>query len=106
MSRTDGQEDAPTIRYSGYDPFSLGSLYTTSGDPGYRARPFHVRPKFPRSDAEKVARMDRFVEWKRQKLLERRLRRAAEWIIIGVFSPVAAGAVMAIWKFGLELIVR
>lgn len=65
----------------------------------------YYRKYFPRSNERKLARMDRFVNWKRQKIQEREeikwARRKKEWIAVGAILlgfPVVITVLAWVWK--------
>jgi len=73
------------------------------------------RPKFPRTDAQRIARMNRYVDWKRQQIAERirledaetrrrvllRLKWAAALLVL---TPAAAAIVAQVWHWSMYMV--
>lgn len=64
----------------------------------------YVKKKFPRPVAERLARMNRLIRWRRQKLRERHLIHAG--IALGILAvvPVIAALISELWKFAISVI--
>lgn len=57
--------------------------------------------RFPRSDAAKVARMDKFVDWKRTKIGERRLRHLLFGAVLFFGTPLVIALAAIVWRVAL-----
>lgn len=62
---------------------------------------YKAPPVFPRSEASKVERMDKFVKWKREKITERRVRHLLIGTAIFFGTPLLIALASVVWKVAL-----
>lgn len=83
--------------------YGLSSVYA---GPWCATKPLQVYGKFPRTEQQRVARMDKYVNWKRQKIRE---KHAIHWkmggaiaafLILGV--PVLIALASVLWSWALK----
>jgi hypothetical protein len=69
-------EDGSTARVPDDDVLPIRALY------GYKSMANAYKPKvFPRTDKQRIERMNRYVEWKRQKVREKWVNRVVAGIV-------------------------
>ena len=64
----------------------------------------YIPPKvFPRSDETRINRMNRYVEWKREKIWERNCRVAAFGVALLVIVPAFLAVVSLTWQWAIAM---
>lgn len=72
----------------------MASHAAASGKPWPRVPPY----PFPRSEQKRTARMQRFVEWKREKIAERRWRHLGLFMLWCCAPPIALVVIGMCWR--------
>lgn len=61
----------------------------------------YSRTLFPRSEASKVYRMDRLVDWKRRKIRERTVRHLWIGAVVLLGTPLAIALLAGAWRVAI-----
>ena len=74
---------------------------TFSADYPSEIEPFR---EWPRTEEKRIARMNRYVDWKRHKIVERRIREFGTFAAVMVGVPLFIALVAGMWSLALKAV--
>lgn len=90
---------AAMAAYGGAGGSSIrGGACITNYTPGWSPSDHWFPKVFPRSDAARIERMNRYVEWRREKIAERRWRHLGLALAWSCLPPLVLTVIGLCWK--------